>query len=118
MPEVLEPKIDTPTRDPKFDGFLKNLTDDKKEPEVPKQYACVLHNDRTTDAFLVVQVLVDNFALSDSKAMELMMAVHNGSRGLIGIYGKDEAETRSANAMNTVHSHGFRDFRISVEEEK
>jgi ATP-dependent Clp protease adapter protein ClpS len=122
MAETVEPKVkpvETQVQDPKFKDFLKGLTADKsnEEPEVPKQYACILHNDRTSEGFTVRDALVEAFALEVQRATDIMMSVHRGTRGVIAIYGKDEAETRTQKAMAIVHEAGYHEFRITVEEE-
>lgn len=122
MAEVAEPKVkpaetEAPAKDPKFGDFMKSLLDDKKEPEVPKQYACVLHNDATSEGFTVRNALMEAYGLSQHRATEIMMSVHRGREGVICVLAKDDAETRTAIAIKFVHDAGYPDFRITVEEE-
>lgn len=76
------------------------------EPEVakPPMYAVVMYNDNYTPMEFVVYVLQSEFRHSMDSAVEIMLTIHNSSKGIAGIYPKDIAETKAKKliALRTV----------------
>src|SRR5512141_606847 len=70
----------------------------KEQPEPPKMYAVLLWNNASTSVHLVLDILVKVFQHSQSRAMQIVIAAHNGTRSSAGVYPKDIAETRVAQA--------------------
>ena len=63
------------------------------EPEVakPPMYAVVMYNYNYTPMEFVVYVLQSEFRHSMDTAVEIMLTIHNSSKGIAGIYPKDIA---------------------------
>ncbi|WP_227678641.1 ATP-dependent Clp protease adaptor ClpS [Psychrobacter faecalis] len=71
------------------------------EPEVakPPMYAVVMYNDNYTPMEFVVYVLQSEFRHSMDTAVEIMLTIHNSSKGIAGIYPKDIAETKAKKSI-------------------
>lgn len=79
------------------------------EPEVakPPMYAVVMYNDNYTPMDFVVYVLQSEFRHSVDAAVEIMLAIHNESKGVAGIYPKDIAETKAKKVNSLAHREGY-----------
>lgn len=68
------------------------------EPKLkrPSMYRVVLLNDDYTPMEFVVQVLMMFFAMSEERATQVMLAVHQQGKGVCGVYTKDVAESKAA----------------------
>ncbi|MDR1231535.1 MAG: ATP-dependent Clp protease adapter ClpS [Spirochaetaceae bacterium] len=62
-----------------------------KEPEM---YRVVLINDDYTTMDFVVKILELVFHKSQAEAEEIMLAVHNNGRAVVGVYTEDIARTK------------------------
>lgn len=102
--EVIEPEVpttDKPVNDVpnlnEANEVIRRIAEagssEKEEPKLPPMYACVLHNDPVTPYQFVVEVLNQIFGLELQRADALMRAVHRGTRGVIVIVSKEQAET-------------------------
>ncbi|WP_435980328.1 ATP-dependent Clp protease adaptor ClpS [Psychrobacter sp. DM4] len=79
------------------------------EPEVakPPMYAVVMYNDNYTPMEFVVYVLQSEFRHSVDSAVEVMLSIHNTSKGIAGIYPKDIAETKAKKVNSLAHREGY-----------
>ena len=79
------------------------------EPEVakPPMYAVVMYNDNYTPMEFVVYVLQSEFRHSVDSAVEIMLTIHNSSKGIAGIYPKDIAETKAKKVNSLAHREGY-----------
>lgn len=79
------------------------------EPEVakPPMYAVVMYNDNYTPMEFVVYVLQSEFRHSVDSAVEIMLTIHNTSKGIAGIYPKDIAETKAKKVNSLAHREGY-----------
>lgn len=79
------------------------------EPEVakPPMYAVVMYNDNYTPMEFVVYVLQSEFRHSMDSAVEIMLTIHNSSKGIAGIYPKDIAETKAKKVNSLAHREGY-----------
>ena len=79
------------------------------EPEVakPPMYAVVMYNDNYTPMEFVVYVLQSEFRHSVDSAVEVMLTIHNSSKGIAGIYPKDIAETKAKKVNSLAHREGY-----------
>ena len=78
--------------------------------EPPKLYKVLLLNDDYSTMEFVVEVLRMFFAMSQERAMQVMLKVHNEGSAVCGVYPKDTAETKVAQvtAFATEHGHPLR----------
>ena len=79
------------------------------EPEVakPPMYAVVMYNDNYTPMEFVVYILQSEFRHSTDSAVEIMLTIHNSSKGIAGIYPKDIAETKAKKVNSLAHREGY-----------
>ena len=79
------------------------------EPEVakPPMYAVVMYNDNYTPMEFVVYIQQSEFRHNIDKAIEIMMTIHNSSKGIAGIYPKDIAETKAKQVNSLAHREGY-----------
>ena len=79
------------------------------EPEVakPPMYAVVMYNDNYTPMEFVVYVLQSEFKHNVDSAVQIMLAIHNTSKGIAGIYPKDIAETKAKKVNSLAHREGY-----------
>jgi ATP-dependent Clp protease adaptor protein ClpS len=78
----------------------------KEQIMLPSMWAVVLQNDNSTDPMYVVDVLAKVFNKSASEATKIMIAAHRAGESLVGIYGKDVAETKIEKAKNLTTTEG------------
>lgn len=79
------------------------------EPEVakPPMYAVVMYNDNYTPMEFVVHVLQSEFRHNIDSAVQIMLSIHNTSKGIAGIYPKDIAETKAKKVNSLAHREGY-----------
>lgn len=101
MPEVADPvivpgeKIKDDTKkalDKIMYPGAKNQEDES--PGEPSMWAVILWNDNSTNPYFVIEVLVEAFKIPKPRAAQIMMATHNGTKNVVAVMTKDEAETR------------------------
>jgi ATP-dependent Clp protease adaptor protein ClpS len=80
----------------------------------PPMYKVLLYNDDFTPKSFVVDILVHLFHKSTAEATELMWRVHNGKKGVAGIYPRQIAETKIAAATALARENGF-PLKMSME---
>lgn len=73
----------------------------------PKRYNVVLLNDDYTPMEFVVEVLTDVFHLPHTRAIAIMLMVHESGRGVCGVFQKDIAETKCNQVMLRAEAAGF-----------
>ncbi|PIT07518.1 ATP-dependent Clp protease adaptor ClpS [Snodgrassella communis] len=73
----------------------------------PKRYKVVLLNDDYTPMEFVVEVLTDVFHLPHTRAIAIMLMVHESGRGVCGVFQKDIAETKCNQVMLRAEAAGF-----------
>lgn len=73
----------------------------------PSMYRVILYNDDFTPKAFVVEILVTLFHKGVAEATELMWRVHQGERGVAGIYPREIAETKVATVTALAREGGF-----------
>ena len=71
----------------------------KNQIKLPRQYQVVIYNDDFTPMDFVVEVLMQIFEKEEQAAVALMMSIHTGSSAVAGVYPKDIAQTKAAEAV-------------------
>ncbi len=82
-------------------------TDVLERTEKPRMHRCVLHNDDYTSMEFVIEILVGVFRRTRVEATRIMLTVHNGGKGIAGVYTREIAETKAATAMEKARGRGF-----------
>ncbi len=75
--------------------------------EEPPMYRVLLYNDDFTPKAFVVEILVSLFHKSPAEATELMWRVHQGKRGVAGVYPREIAETKVITARALARENEF-----------
>jgi arylsulfatase A-like enzyme len=70
-------------------------TDVLTRVERPRMYKCLFHNDDYTSMEFVTEVLMTVFRKTRVEAHRIMLSIHNGGRGVAGVYTKEIAETKA-----------------------
>ena len=83
---------DTKTREP--DTVVLTETT-KPELKRPPMFKVILLNDDYTPIEFVIHVLEIFFGMDHDKAVQVMLAVHTTGSGVVGIYPRDIAESKS-----------------------
>ncbi|MCI8402959.1 MAG: ATP-dependent Clp protease adaptor ClpS [Lachnospiraceae bacterium] len=74
---------------------------------LPRQYRVLIYNDDFTPMDFVVEILVQIFDKDLEAAVELMLSVHHGSYAVAGIYPRDMAQTKAAEAVRRARAQGY-----------
>jgi ATP-dependent Clp protease adaptor protein ClpS len=79
----------------------------KPQLKRPPLYKVILLNDDFTPMDFVIDVLIDFFGMSETKATQVMLQIHNQGIGVCGTYSKDVAETKVyiVNEYSREHQH-------------
>jgi ATP-dependent Clp protease adaptor protein ClpS len=89
-------------------------TEDENEPEKPRKFKVILHNDDYTTMRFVVKLLKKVFKKEEGEANSLMLEVHNDGYGVAGVYSKQIAETKVEEATQLARSEGH-PLRVTME---
>lgn len=81
--------------------------DVKTRSERPRMFKVLFHNDDFTTMEFVVEVLMSVFRRSRIEATRIMLTVHKGRTGLAGVYSREIAETKAAQAMDLARQRGY-----------
>ena len=76
------------------------LLDTKPKTKKPSMYNVLLLNDDYTPMEFVVYVLERFFGMNNSKAAEIMLAVHKKGVAVVGVFAFEIAETKVAQVMD------------------
>lgn len=82
----------------------------------PKLWKVVLLNDDITPMELVIDILINFFKHSETRAKEITMEIHNTGSGVAGTYPFEIAEQKGVEATKYARSNGS-PLKIQVEEE-
>ncbi len=83
---------------------------ERSKTKPPKLYKVVLLNDDFTTMEFVIDVLKLFFSMSQERATQVMLQIHNEGSAVCGVYPKDIAETKvsQVSAFATEHGHPLR----------
>ena len=79
----------------------------RERTKEPKKYKVLLLNDDYTTMEFVVFILQQVFRHSQAAATRIMLRVHNNGVGVAGVYTREVAETRVAQAMQVSREAGY-----------
>ena len=91
-PEVAPPKVET---------------EEQVRETLAPLYRVICHDDPVTTMDFVVEVLTAIFRLSQPRAIEVMLDVHNKGAALVGCYPRSLAERRVNRAKSKARAQGF-----------
>ena len=75
--------------------------------KIPRQYQVLINNDDFTPMDFVVDVLMQIFDKDAQTATMLMLSVHEGSSAVAGVYPRDIAYTKAAEAVQWARQEGY-----------
>lgn len=79
----------------------------REKIKVPRQYQVLIYNDDHTPMDLVVEILMQIFDKDEESAVALMLSIHKGSYAVAGVYPKDIAQTKAAEAVQWAREEGY-----------
>ena len=85
---------------PEFEDEKGTTVQDRRETKTPRKFVVILHNDDFTPMDFVVAVLVQFFEKDLLSAIPLMMEVHQKGSSKVGLYTREIAETKVAQATD------------------
>jgi ATP-dependent Clp protease adaptor protein ClpS len=86
---------DRPDNKPDNPGNLA-LAPDKPALKKPSLFKVIMLNDDFTPMDFVVEVLMVFFGMHESKATQIMLAVHTQGKAVCGVFTRDIAESKAA----------------------
>ncbi len=90
------------TQQDRGDGAL--LERSRARPQRPPRYRVVMINDDYTPMEFVVEVLQQFFQMPNTKAVNVMLQVHQSGRGVCGMYSRDIAESKVRDVLRYARS--------------
>ncbi len=93
-----------------------NELSEELELTKPKMYKVILLNDDFTSMEFVISILRGIFHKSEEDAYAIMLRIHNGGKGICGVYTYDIAETKVAQVLNSAKKSKF-PLRAVMEED-
>lgn len=75
--------------------------------KIPRQYQVLIYNDDFTPMDFVVDVLMQIFDKDAQTATMLMLSVHEGSSAVAGVYPRDIAYAKAAEAVQWARQEGY-----------
>jgi len=100
-------KPPAPPKGPKDGRERKESTLVLERTKKPRRFKCVMHNDDYTPMEFVVHILENIFHRSKAEATRVMLTVHSDGAGIAGVYSREVAETKAANAVKAARSDGY-----------
>jgi ATP-dependent Clp protease adaptor protein ClpS len=78
---------------------------ERKKTKRPQRFKVLIYNDDFTTQEFVVYILVKHFRKPPAEATQIMLQVHFKGIGVAGVYSKDVAETKVAEATAEAREH-------------
>ena len=94
-------------RSPGPGGGTQTRTRTKGKLQAPSMWKVLLHNDDFTTQEFVVWLLKSVFHKPDAEAVRIMLSVHQQGKGTAGLYTRDIAETKVAQARHLAEAQEF-----------
>jgi ATP-dependent Clp protease adaptor protein ClpS len=92
---------------PQFEQDESALAEERTTPKKPPLYKVLLHNDDFTTMEFVVHVLETVFALSQEKAVQIMLHVHTRGVGVAGVFSYEIAEMKVQEAISLARASEY-----------
>lgn len=81
--------------------------EERKKTRRPRRWKVLIYNDDYTTMDFVVYVLIKHFRKAPAEATHIMLQVHHKGVGVAGIYPRDVAETKVAEALAEAQENGM-----------
>lgn len=91
---------------------IKSITGSKLKE--PGKYKVVMYNDDFTPMDFVVNILMDVFRKNKQEATAIMLAIHKGTKEVVGEYVYDIAKTKADICIRRAREAGY-PFLVKVE---
>ncbi|MDF1563204.1 MAG: ATP-dependent Clp protease adapter ClpS [Deltaproteobacteria bacterium] len=91
-------------QDPEHEGDL--AVEERRQTKKPRRFKVLLHNDDYTTMEFVVDLLMKHFSKTNAEATFIMLMVHRKGVGVAGVYTRDVAETKVAEATRQARDEG------------
>jgi ATP-dependent Clp protease adaptor protein ClpS len=92
----------------------ESAVQDRKKRKRPGRWKVLLHNDEFTTMEFVVHILLKYFHKPPAEATHIMLQVHQKGIGVAGVYSKEVAETKVAEATDEARVEGM-PLRLTAE---
>ncbi len=96
-----------PSQAPSEGGGTLTRTRTRRKLQAPSMWKVLLHNDDFTTQDFVVWLLKSVFRKPDAEAVRIMLSVHREGKGTAGVYTRDVAETKAAQARQLAEAQEF-----------
>ena len=93
--------------DPELERDEDFAVEERRKKKRPQRWKVVLHNDDYTTMEFVVHVLMTHFHKPAAEATHIMLQVHRKGVGVAGVYTKEVAETKAAEATDEARANGM-----------
>ena|SRR5579862_3049094 len=97
------------------DTKTRKKTEEQTVVKEPPMYKVLLLNDHYTSMEFVVLILQQVFFKGIEEATQIMLAVHQGGKGIAGIFTREVAEMKIALVTQLARQSGF-PLRCTIEE--
>jgi ATP-dependent Clp protease adaptor protein ClpS len=88
-------------------GGTEIATETRQQTKKPQMFKVLFHNDDYTTMEFVVSMLISLFHQSEAQAFKTMMHVHQNGTGVAGVYTKEVAETKVAQATSAARKQEY-----------
>lgn len=89
---------------------------EKNQTFIPKKMKVIIHNDDYTPMEFVIALLIKVFNKNEVEAMSITESVHTKDKGIVGIYPKNVAISKTNIAKELIKQHN-QILKITTEEE-
>lgn len=96
---------------------VKEITQTKSKPVLPKMYKVIIHNDDKTPMDLVIEILMDVFKMNINKAEKITWDIHNSRAGVAGVYPYEIAKSKKSKAIEIAQRENY-SLAVTIEEDK
>ena len=97
----MEPFDATPERDDEI------APASRRKSKRPRRFQVIFHNDDYTSMEFVVHILTTHFRKAPAEAHQVMLEVHFKGAGIAGVYPREVAETKVAEATDEARANGM-----------
>lgn len=91
--------------------------EERKKTRRPRRFRVLLHNDDYTTMEFVIHILMEHFGKPPAEATAVMLQVHQKGVGVAGVYSREVAETKVAEATEEARANGM-PLKLTTEPEE
>jgi ATP-dependent Clp protease adaptor protein ClpS len=90
-----------------FEQDEEFAVEERRKTRRPRRWKVLLHNDDFTSMEFVVHILITHFHKEAAEATHIMLQVHRKGVGVAGVYSREVAETKVAEATDEARANGM-----------